>query len=88
MSQREKKTVSIAISLFQLLVMNVHSIDITLEQYFRAHYDQAGIFTLRSATDGNNGVRFFIEPQLIQGETLQFQVEGNTVKCVSEKVSV
>jgi hypothetical protein len=67
--------------------MNVYSIDITLEQYFRAHYNRAVDFALRIDFDINNNVRFYIHPLNAEGETLDFSVNGNTVECITQKVN-
>jgi hypothetical protein len=66
--------------------MNTHTIDITLEDYFRAHYGRAVDFSLRIDYNPDNSIRFYIHPDRMNGDTLDFKVDGNSVECVTKKV--
>ena len=58
--------------------MSIH----TLEEFFQRHQNKAVDYSLRVETQ-NGKFRFYIHPQNVNGETWDFELEGNQLKCIS-----
>jgi hypothetical protein len=66
--------------------MNSHKIDLSFEQYLRAQLNNSIDFRLRVLTNKDGDLVFYIHPQDVDGDTLDFKVDGNTVECVTQRV--
>ena len=66
--------------------MNSHKIDLTFEQYLRSQLSQSIDFKLRVLTNKDGDLVFYIRPDSVDGDTLDFLVDGNALDCVSERV--
>jgi hypothetical protein len=53
----------------------------TLEQYFKLHEGKAVDFSLR-IENRDGGWLFYIHPQNVDGETWDFRVYGNVLRCI------
>lgn len=56
----------------------------TLEQFFRNHFGKAIDFRLRIEYTLENKIQFYIHPMDVDGQTLTFEVEGNTLKLLTQ----
>ncbi len=63
---------------------DTYQVTTTLEEYFRQHEKIASDFMLRP-TWVNGQLQFYIHPYNVNGETLDYKVNGNTVECVTRK---
>lgn len=60
----------------------------TFEDYLRSEIPTAiKDFRIR-ATVVNNQVQFYIHPQDVNGETLDYLVVGNSLECISETLDL
>jgi hypothetical protein len=58
-------------------------IETTFEEYLRSQYSKAIDFHIRAEVN-EQGVEFYIHPQDVNGDTLDYRVNGNTLECVTE----
>lgn len=56
----------------------------TLEQFFRNHYGKAIDFRIRVEYTLGDKTQFYIHPMDVNGQTLTFEVEGNTLKLLTQ----
>lgn len=71
-----------------LEVVKTEKVETTLEEYFLAHQGKSIDFNLRvnyPAEGSGNCLSFYIHPANVDGETLDYKVEGNAVKCITRK---
>lgn len=60
-------------------------VETTFENYLKSQLDASIDFRLRAEVV-EGGVKFYIHPQDVNGDTLDYLVSGNNLECVTETI--
>jgi len=68
-----------------MTVHKIKTVTTSFEEYFKSQPAGTTQFRLVVTKSGKNGVNFYIHPFNKNGKTLDYSVDGNRLKCITQK---